>query len=79
MTRDATKYTESCHTLAKHERPSVELQVDAWALAACAFATQTRDLRKMHPGTGPVKKGLYLLGWSINETLKEKHHGRTHT
>ena len=73
MTRDATKYTESCHTLEKHERPSVELQADAWALQACAFALQTRALRKMHPGKGPVKKGLFLLGWSINETLKEGH------
>ena len=51
----------------------MELQADAWALQACAFALQTRALRKMHPGKGPVKKGLFLLGWSINETLKEKH------
>ena len=74
MTRDATKYTESCHTLEKHERPSVELQADAWALAACAFVMQTRALRKLHPGgTRSAKKGLFLLGRSINETLKEKH------
>ena len=73
MTRDATKYTESCHILAKRGKPSVELQADAWALAACDFASKTRDLRKMHPGKGPMKKGLFLLGWSINETLKEKN------
>ena len=53
----------------------MELQADAWALAACDFATQTRDLRKTHPGSGPgsVKKELFLLGRSINATLKEKH------
>ena len=51
----------------------MELQADAWALAACDFASKTRDLRKMHPGPGPLKKGLFLLGRSINETLKEKH------
>ena len=51
----------------------MELQADAWALAACDFASKTRDLRKMHPGPGPAKKGLFLLGRSINETLKEKH------
>ena len=51
----------------------MELQADAWALAACDFASKTRDLRKMHPGTRSVKKGLFLLGRSINATLKEGH------
>ena len=74
MTRDATKFTESCRTSDNAGRPSVELQADAWARAACAFVMQTRALRKLHPGgTRSVKKELFLLGRSINATLKEEH------